>query len=429
MAGHPRTDGDGRRQGPDEGGGRGVPPRDVVVRCRTGEHKVRLAPGLRFWASARCPRCRAAVDPWRVRRVAAALGNLARPRSSQTGDRILHLASLGYSVAMVGAALLLWGLSDVWWPGTVLLFGPRWILLLPLALLLPWAARRDRALLAPLVLALLVGLGPVMGLRTGWRAWFTPGERPSDLRVVTFNAQGGEGLPSLDRILLEWRSDIALFQECRIELARRVRELGLGPGRSTYTHAGDGLCMATRFPIAEVRTMDRSGFEFADGAGMVRSYVLETPDGPVRVTNLHLETPRRGLELLRAGKVGEAIPWLEEKSLLRRIELEAAERWADARGEEWDRSPELPTIVGGDFNTPPESRIYRGAWGHWTNAFSAAGRGLGGTRLNGWIRARIDHVVVDEHWTVVDARPGADLGSDHLPMIATLRRRSTRPGS
>jgi endonuclease/exonuclease/phosphatase (EEP) superfamily protein YafD len=81
-----------------------------------------------------------------------------------------------------------------------------------------------------------------------------------------------------------------------------------------------------------------------------------------------------------------------------------------------------PRIVAGDFNAPVESRIYRDEWEGWTNAFSAAGFGLGSTRLNGWIRARIDHVLVDDEWKVVDAQPGRDVGSDHRPMIVRLRR-------
>jgi endonuclease/exonuclease/phosphatase (EEP) superfamily protein YafD len=52
-----------------------------------------------------------------------------------------------------------------------------------------------------------------------------------------------------------------------------------------------------------------------------------------------------------------------------------------------------------------------------------AGFGLGGTRLNGWFRVRIDHVVVDDSWEVLDARLGEDVGSDHLPLVATIGRR------
>ena len=106
---------------------------------------------------------------------------------------------------------------------------------------------------------------------------------------------------------------------------------------------------------------------------------------------------------------------LKQKSLLRDVELRRAQRFVVAVSG--------PHITVGDFNTPAESRAYREEWGGWTNAFSVAGFGIGGTRLNGWIRARIDHVVVDDSWKVVDAWLGEDAGSDHLPMLATLRIR------
>ena len=61
--------------------------------------------------------------------------------------------------------------------------------------------------------------------------------------------------------------------------------------------------------------------------------------------------------------------------------------------------------------------------GDWTNAFNARGRGLGGTRPNGWIRARIDHVLLDAAWRVVQVRVAPDVGSDHLPVVATVRPR------
>ena len=52
-----------------------------------------------------------------------------------------------------------------------------------------------------------------------------------------------------------------------------------------------------------------------------------------------------------------------------------------------------PFLVVGDFNAPVESVIYRRYWGDLRNAFSYAGFGFGSTRLNGWIRVRIDHIL------------------------------------
>jgi endonuclease/exonuclease/phosphatase family metal-dependent hydrolase len=168
-------------------------------------------------------------------------------------------------------------------------------------------------------------------------------------------------------------------------------------------------------PLLETRVMDREVIERAGGSGLVVSHQLQGRDGPFWITNVHLDTPRAGLNLIRRGSVIEGIRVIRRDSFIREIEHRQARAFAlEERG---------PHIVLGDFNTPTESRIYRGEWRGWTNAFSVAGFGLGGTRLNGWIRARIDHVLVDDAWEVVDARPGEDVGSDHLPMIANVRRR------
>jgi len=55
-----------------------------------------------------------------------------------------------------------------------------------------------------------------------------------------------------------------------------------------------------------------------------------------------------------------------------------------------------------------------------TDAFSRAGFGLGATRLNGWIRVRIDHVLTGPGWYADSVKLGPDLGSDHLPLIVDL---------
>jgi endonuclease/exonuclease/phosphatase family metal-dependent hydrolase len=161
--------------------------------------------------------------------------------------------------------------------------------------------------------------------------------------------------------------------------------------------------------------MERESLEFAGGAGVVNTYRLGLDEAPIYVTNLHLETPRAGFELIRSGRLREGVEKVREKSMLRGIELRRASAWVDYF--------DGPHIILGDFNTPPESRAYREAWGDWKNSFSVAGKGFGGTRLNGWIRVRIDHILGSEDWKILDAWLERDVGSDHLPIAAELRER------
>jgi len=248
-----------------------------------------------------------------------------------------------------------------------------------------------------------------VGLRAGWRTWLVRPDPARDLTVATFNLRGGDAVfVSPTQLLLSWGADVAAFQECGGVFRDALREL---PG--WHADIAGSLCLVSRFEILEAESMDRDVIESAGGSGLVRTYLLAGDAGPFRLTNVHLDTPRAGLAMIRSGRVFEGIPRIRQKSLLRFAELTRARRFAERF--------EGPLIAVGDFNTPQESRAYRQAWRGWTNAFGVAGVGLGGTRLNGWIRARIDHVVVDDSWLVVSARVGDDAGSDHLPMVAVVR--------
>ncbi len=179
------------------------------------------------------------------------------------------------------------------------------------------------------------------------------------------------------------------------------------------------LCLLSRFPIIHVAQMDRLALKWAGGSGLVVTYGLDVNGHTIYLTNLHLETPRAGFERLRAGELFSGAAKLKEKSYLREIELRRARHWVDRF--------EGPHIVTGDFNTPPESPLYRASWSEWHNTFSRAGRGLGGTRISGWIRVRIDHILVNSDWQVIGAWVKDDVGSDHLPVMAEIRLRSLTP--
>ncbi len=350
---------------------------------------------------------RRALATWTARRRAHAPPGRAA--------RAVAVGAWGYLGLVVLFAAVMWGLGDRAWPGTVLLFMGRWVLLLPLAVLVPAALLARRAALLPLLLATLVALGPVMGGRTGWRTWLGAPSAGMPFRVVTLNAGGERGASPvlailLPDVLLEWAPDVVAFQECGGSLQRAVRTM---PDWSH--HVSDGLCLLSRHPIEAAVVMDRTALDRhrqlsggIGGAGFVVHYTLRTPGGPIGLTNLHLETPRRGLEGLWSADLDR----LRVNTMVRDIESRMARRWVDrGRG---------PGLVVGDFNTPVESRIFREHWGDLTNAFSHAGAGFGMTKHNGWIRARIDHVLAGDGWEVRSAVVGRDLASDHLPLVVDL---------
>jgi endonuclease/exonuclease/phosphatase (EEP) superfamily protein YafD len=330
-------------------------------------------------------------------------------------ERVAGALAWAYLGAACLLALVLWAWGDAWWPATVLLFSGRWVFLLPLALLVPAALLVRRApLLVPLLVGGAVVLGPVMGFRTGWRR-LLPTPAGTHFRVVTLNADGGElVVPRLDFLLDEWKADVVVFQECGPALAAAAKQ-----EEGWHEHDEGELCLLSRHPIRDARAMDRSALERVKegtsgigGAGYVVRYAIETPRGTIGVTNLHLETPRKGLEGLLGGLQWFDPARLRQNTLLRDVESDLARRWVNGGAR--------PLLVAGDFNAPVESRIFRRHWGGLADAFSLVGSGLGMTKYNGWIRARIDHVLTGAGWHPDRVTIGPDVGSDHRPLIVDL---------
>jgi vancomycin resistance protein VanJ len=336
-----------------------------------------------------------------------------RRRRTHFAARIAGALAWAYLSAIVAVALVMWGFGDRWWPATILLFMGRWVFLVPLAVLVPAALALRPRLMYPLTLGALVALGPVMGGRVGWARLLAP-SNGMPLRVVTFNVDGGRQFVTiLPQLVLEWAPDVVLLQECGDELAAMTEHM-----EGWHWHHVRDLCLLTRLPIVAAEVMDRGALERVKqdplagigGAGYVVRYTLRTPAGTINVTNLHLETPRKGFEGLMAGDVEQ----LRLNSTLRDLEATLARRWVDAGGSR------APTVVAGDFNTPVESGIFRDHWGDFANAFSRVGLGFGTTKYNGWIRIRIDHVLTSDAWRPVVVHVWPDVGSDHRALIADL---------
>lgn len=304
-------------------------------------------------------------------------------------------------------AVFIWTQGDNWWPATVLLYGPRWLLLGPIIPLAPAALLIRPRLLLPLAAGLLITLGPVMGFRTGWRRWLGSAP-PLTLRVITFNIQG-EANPMLLQvpgILERYQADVVVFQECPEQIAQPR----LWPAGWMAHFTQDGFCLASRFPVVETKILERLETIDASGTGNAAIFRLRTDPGVIDFVALHLETPRQGLAPLR--REGSS------SRLSANIQIRAA---GARRISHWIQRETKNPIIAGDFNLPVESRIYRAYFGHCANAFSSTGPGFGWTRvLKNRFSVRIDHILACGSWRPIATEVGPDLGSDHLPLIADL---------
>jgi vancomycin resistance protein VanJ len=303
-------------------------------------------------------------------------------------------------------------LSDEWWVATLILFGPRWIWALPLAVLVPWALIRRRRLLWLLGLAVPVLVFPVMGFEIPRLRVLTGNAEHRDLRVMTYNIGGGKADPAdLTTLLEKIAPDVALFQECDslVEPARRSLQQ-----KGWHVDVKWGSCIASRHPIRKVDARDPKDVWEMGGSGVIVRYEIDAPGHIVNIVNVHLETVREGLaEVMH--RAWRGAPGLKANIHQRDFE--------SGLGRAWTERATPPLLITGDFNMPVESAIYRRHWAPFTNAFSDAGLGFGTTKATSWHGLRIDHVLVGSGWECLRAWVGPHLGMDHRPMVTDLRWR------
>jgi endonuclease/exonuclease/phosphatase (EEP) superfamily protein YafD len=320
----------------------------------------------------------------------------------------LVLLAWGYLALSLTYAALLWLAGDAWWLATLLLFMPRWPILLPVALLAPAALLIRPRLLLPLGLAAIVSVGPAMGYRLGARGWLTA-SAGAELRIITFNVDSRDNsrLLAIPMGLEPYHPDVVVLQECAENLAAAEH----WPAGWTVRFE-QSLCLASRFPVLEARPLERIETGEQGGTGNAVFYRLQSDAGIIDLAVLHLETPRKGLEQLR---YRAKLSGLARNELVREVGSRRMSRWITEQSS--------AVIVAGDFNLPVESRIYRSHWSRCDNAFSRVGHGFGWTRVLPHFSIRIDHVLTCGGWRPLRAVVGPDLGSDHLPLIVDLARR------
>ncbi|HJT76326.1 MAG TPA: endonuclease/exonuclease/phosphatase family protein [Gemmataceae bacterium] len=309
----------------------------------------------------------------------------------------------GYLAALLVAWALLFLVAEHWWLSALLLFGPRWVLAVPLAALLPAAAVCRRTMLAPLFLAAAVLGGPILGFCVPTARLFRPPRPLARVRVLTCNTDGDNLHPRDLRLLLaETGPDVVALQEWQERFNTRV----FADGR-WYVHPGNGIALASRYPI-------RGAYSVTDAPGwrdVITRFDLKTPDGPLTFFAVHLATPRSGLEeVMHRGWRGEAEQ--EANNAQRDQESAAAGHLVAQAGGAF--------LVAGDFNMPCDSAIYRQYWGRFADAFSSAGVGLGHSKFTRWWGVRIDHILAGPGWRCRRCWVGPDVGSDHRPVIADM---------
>lgn len=334
------------------------------------------------------------------------------PLFSARTARFVRGVAFAYPAAVIVLFLVMNYCGDSWWPATVLLFSPRWLAAVPLVLLVPVAAVVSFRLLVPVAVGGLIVLGPFMGLNLPSTARDVSSDKI--IRLITCNIDNGRlDVPALETLIRDVGADIVCLQEFKQDV-----RLNLPAGWQVVNEGG--LAILSRFPLRMAGKVQVANPPNPWPSTCLLRCTATTPGGDITVCSVQLPTPRFGLLTL-----------LDRYTLLRpsRNSLLLAETGYRQRAsrEVVAAISGLPgrVIIAGDFNMPTDSTIYRENWSGYTNAFSRSGFGYGWTQRARSkqvmpIGIRIDHVLVTGDLRSRLCEVAADVGSDHLPLVADI---------
>lgn len=342
---------------------------------------------------------------------------MSSPAANQSATGVTTRArrlAIALAVCSLAALVAVWitldWLGDRQWWTVAILFGPRWLLAAPWVGCVPWLLIDFRRAIIPALAGIAMAAFPIMGTQLGLhRASIADGV---PFRVLELNADGGSSVRQQTEITAELRSrnpDLMIVAECGPELGQALERVVEYQFRRNTS-----LCMLSRSAVIEWASRDAHDVWVQGGSGAIVRAIVATAAGPVRIGLVHLATPRQALDAyFDLSELPKQGPNTRANMAQRDEESGLARAWILT-------GPALPTIVGGDFNLPVESAIYRRYWSDFRNAFGRAGLGTGYTKHTRRWGVRIDHVLTSDDIGAHDSFIGRGVGSDHLPLIADL---------
>jgi endonuclease/exonuclease/phosphatase family metal-dependent hydrolase len=237
--------------------------------------------------------------------------------------------------------------------------------------------------------------------------------------VLSYNIHAGKDArqhPNLDRVAAVIDSldaDIVLLQEVdrgtersgsvdQVAELERITGLHGAFAKSLDFQGGDyGIAMLSRWPIEESETVPLPTDPHADRG--VKMYeprvaihaVLSAPAGPLHVVGTHL-----GAESVSTFRDQEA------QALLQHLREHV--------------SADDPLVVGGDFNSTPDSDVHSRFSAAFEDSWEACGSGNGYTYPADSASRRIDYVYL-RGLRCTDAKVADSQASDHRPLLVTFR--------
>lgn len=335
-------------------------------------------------------------------------------------NKILKSFAAGISIIyLVGLCALLaipyWPVN-LWWLANFIGIIPLWIFGFPIGFLLLIALifRAYKAVIINLLSCLILFIG-IMGFNVPSIINKSYDQPSAVIRVMTVN-MGAKAQPErLLKYIGKTQPDLIAFQELD-SWSENYLKTWLPIGKWDFVSQGN-LGLASRFKIKNVRIKDR---KMLGGWGtLIAKYEVQAPMGVFYFFDLHLATPREGVDMIKA-KYLDGIPAMKDVTEAQDRESAICSAWVNSF---------QPILVAGDFNMLKANPLFRKYWSKYTDGFAQKGFGFGYTKFTRWHGVRIDHILSDANWQVVQAQVGEDTGGDHRPIIVDLKYIGKKVGS
>jgi vancomycin resistance protein VanJ len=325
-----------------------------------------------------------------------------------------RIFAFGYPAATLVLWALTRGVAERTWLTTLLLYGPPpAYLALGVPFLLLAAVTRDRSILRSTILGGVLTATLLMDLVIPLPR-FASGSFQPRVRVLAYNIEGARaGFGGLRNHLTRFDPDVVVLSEAN----RWGSYIPMGPELGTllpgwtWVQGGD-VIVASRWPFAQTHR-ERLGLTVATDPSSRRQKVralIRAPFGRFNVVGVHFRTDYLGRSLTREWR--RPAPYLRQTAQVRLEQAQDLMRWI--------RPLQDPTIVAGDFNTPPAGMAYGQLVPPLRSAFSDAGGGWGFTFPARLPMLRIDHILYSAGLEARRCQVGAPPGSDHRPLFAEL---------
>lgn len=250
------------------------------------------------------------------------------------------------------------------------------------------------------------------------------------LKVATFNMQVSKSIIHIQNKeqqkekLKEYKRFLKVFstvdvfcgQEMGFSSHKWLSEIGSFPNHHNVENKSTAIY--SKHPIIQTGEID-----FGTNVNSCVWADIQVENNVIRVYSAHLQSNRisgQESEIIEAGK------WEKETFVGLKDMFGKYQRYSHIRAEQAKKirdhadKSNLPFIISGDFNDPPQSYVYQTIAQNLNDSFRCAGSGIG-TSFNGVIPAlRIDYILANKDFDIYTHQIIKKGHSDHYPIISTL---------